>query len=288
MNLPQVTHFGSYRDFLKAYYKYQKKYKTGWSYQVWSKQMKLKSASSLLMIIQGKRNPSKKLVEKFYEYFKFTHFEKEYFSDLIRLNTLSGDPRLKKLLLKKMRQEQPMSPSRLLSHEECKVLSHWQALAIRQSTRLKEFKEDARILSSKLNFDSHPEEIEKSIAHLLKIGALIRDGKGILKAAPLMLDVPRDEWIESLQRNHQQQLKNAIEIQEKMGRNIHLSEMTGATLPIRLVDLKAMKDLIRRFKSEFLKVFDAPKEGEEVYQLEIALFPLTRYTTELDTVLRQK
>lgn len=274
----------NYRDFLKSYYQFQKKKRSGWSYQVWAKQLGI-SGAALLLILQGKRNPSEKMALRFCQYFNFTHFEKEYFLDLIRLSALDGDPRLKKILLKKMRNEQPKDRVKMLTLEECEVLLKWHALAIRNAANLEAFCEDTKEIAEKLNFKVSDEDVTSAIEKLLKTNGLIRNKSGRLRVPEITQDVPMDRPIRSLHRYHEQQLINARQIHQKLASHGDLYEILGATLPIRLSRLKDMKDFMRRFKSEFLKTFDAHESGEEVYQLEMVLFPLTHYTQAVGKAL---
>jgi uncharacterized protein (TIGR02147 family) len=52
-------------------------------------------------------------------------------------------------------------------------------------------------------------------------------------------------------------------------------DITGMTLNVKLEDLARAKDFIKKFRRDFLKHFEAV-QGDETYQLNVQLFPLTQ------------
>ena len=80
----KIKNYSNYRDFLIDYVNF-KKTNPQWSLGVWKRQLKLKSVSTLTMILKGQRDPGPRLIQSFNQYFKFNEEEKNYFESLVGL-----------------------------------------------------------------------------------------------------------------------------------------------------------------------------------------------------------
>lgn len=77
------VHFQDYREFLKAYYHAKKNGRSAWSYRVWARTLELSSPSTLLMILQGSRDPSDRLMERMFIQLQLNDQEKLHFRHLV-------------------------------------------------------------------------------------------------------------------------------------------------------------------------------------------------------------
>lgn len=100
--LPELYGYTDYRAYLLACYWSKRASRRGWSYTVWAKQLGLGSASTLVMIIKGQRNPGPALIESLVAWLKLGPERAEYFRDLVRLEKYRRDPFVSSLLLERL------------------------------------------------------------------------------------------------------------------------------------------------------------------------------------------
>ena len=273
-----IFSYSDFRAFLKTHYEEMKQHYTYWSLGVWARKLNVSSTSTISMILNGKRLPSDELIEKFIDYFEFsTEQKKEYFRDLIQLKKYQENPRLSVLLMEKLGQKHPSGEFHLLDAESFSLISHWYHYAIREMTRLKHFKEDTEWIQKKLRFPVTHREIQNALKRLLDLGLLKRNELSNITYSEGKINTENDIAQEGLKRFHEQMLNHA----QSSIRNVDVTqrEIRGSTFTIQSKDLPKAKEWIRNFMNEFADYFNA-NEGDDIYQLNFQLFPLTKNQKE--------
>ncbi|MGK5089741.1 TIGR02147 family protein [Bdellovibrionota bacterium FG-2] len=79
-----VLEYGDYRTYLKDRFESEKKRRKHWSYGVWAKELGLQSSSTLIMILNGDRNPGPKLIQQLARYLKLNNTESAHFERTFR------------------------------------------------------------------------------------------------------------------------------------------------------------------------------------------------------------
>lgn len=269
-----VQGFGSYRSFLIAHAQHMKSKRPNWSFGAWSRALELKSTSSITKVIHGEREPGQQITEKLVRYFNFTDKQARYFRDLVRMEKIKDDPRLLVLLLEKMQRDSGLASFRLLDDKNFIVISNWYCLAIRELARIQGFKEDPTWISKRFHFEITAREVTQALKALLSAGLLSRKKNGRLVIQDGRLDTANDIASEAVKRYHEQMLTHArvairsIPVRER--------EITAVSLPMNAAKMDSAKELIRDFKLKFESLMEDVESGDQVYQLQIQLFPLTR------------
>lgn len=264
-----VTSFNDYRSFLKAAFESRKQQQRNFNLARWARLLSLKSSSTLIMILNGERNPGTRLVEGFIQDLRLTQQEADHFRNLVNLEKAQSNPHLRALLLEQM----PVmkSPNRqLIQMKYFRMVSQWYFLAIRELASLPNFKEDPEWIQKRLRFDVPKNEIAEALEVLLATELLQRDEEGRLvypSSVTTTFDVPDD----GIKRFHQGAFELAKEAVEKVP--VAEREMLNATFTCKTDKLPAIKRRIR----EVLEDFGALTEGEcdSVFMLQIGCFPLT-------------
>src|SRR3989338_2790462 len=269
-----IFEFTNYRSYLQAYYDDAKKNNPSWSYEAWSRKLGLQNNSSIIKILQGHREAGPNITYKLVDYFGFKSDERAYFEDLIRLSKAKKDPRLAVALMKKMEKQQPKSNVKFLDDKEFSAISYWWFYAIRQMTRLKDFRNDSHWIAKKLSFRVQPKEIKKAIQILLDLGLLKLDKKSNrLHISKDRINTSDDIASEALKRFHEGMLENA----KSAIRSVKVKErqISGCTLAIAQEDIPEARKFIQQFEEEFIKLFDC-KNADTIYQLNTQFFPLIK------------
>ncbi len=268
-----VFDYSDYRVFLKEFHRAKKSARSGWSYSVWAKQLKLKSPSSLVMIVKGQRNPSDSLVQVLTRQLELGLKEAEYFSDLVQLHKNQHDPRLSILLMERLARRHRADQFRQVDLDAFAAISNWYYYAIRELVGMPGFQESPLWISRRLRFRVSPPEARKALVTLVKIGLLKRDRSGKLQAADLHVETSSVMGGEAMRRFHEQALENAktsLRTVEVEGR-----EIIGTSFVMPRKKMAHAKEQLRKFLNEFCDRLEDPS-GDGVFHLELALYPLTR------------
>jgi uncharacterized protein (TIGR02147 family) len=263
--------------FLAEFYQEKKRANSSWSYGVWARQLELKSSSTLIMILKGQRNPSRALTKDLCRYFNFDKTEAQYFSDLVTLAKARNDVQLSLQVLKKLETRHPDRGFHLLNQDSFQTISNWYHYAIREMTRLPGFLEDPKWIAERLQFPVSEERISEAIQNLLRLGLIQRRSSGRLEATAVHLDTKADIADEGLKRHHEQHLENA----KKAIRRLTPAEreISGGCFAIRAENLSRAKELIRSFQIQLCNELEVT-DGDSVFQIEVAFFPLTKQLKE--------
>lgn len=276
---PRIFDFSDYRSFLSAYFKDRKKQNPAWSYQAWARLLGLKNNTSLLKILNGNREAGPEITQKLVEYFRFGSRERRYFEDLVRLSKSKTDPSLQVTLMEQLRKAHPKQEFELLDEKRFRAISEWWFYAIRQLAKHPEFNADPEWISERLEFKVQPRQIQQAIEVMKKLGLLIQDPKSLKwKSSPTGLNTTDDVASEALKRFHE----GVLSILKESIRSVHVKEreISGITLLMSEREIPRAKEFLRKVEDDFASAFERASDGAEradrVYQLEIALVPLSK------------
>jgi uncharacterized protein (TIGR02147 family) len=263
--IPNVTEYRDYRSFFNDFISFKKSLNPFWSYGVWAKDLGLTGASTLSMIMSGKRNPSTKLCQIFSKYFKFNESETDYFIKLVKIQKQTkNNPELTEILLQKENIQTP-------AQHEKPLFFDWRAFVIRELTKLDDFEEDINWVKQRLNNKMSRDEIKEVIDKLIIHGALERDSDGLLRATSQTI-LPGSD----INREDARIFHNEVSELSRKSFDIDINQraLNSSTLSIKEESLTKAKELIRNFQIEFSKILEEDK-ADEVFQLNIQFFPLT-------------
>ena len=154
-------------------------------------------------------------------------------------------------------------------------LSNWYYVAIHEMVNLKDFQEDPEWIQGRLKNKVSKPQVKKALEQLLRMKLLKRDEMGRLQQIFPQLEYQKEVVSLAIQNFHQQMIdlaKASITEDERNER-----EPSGLTLCIRKSDYPMIKSKIEDLRKELNeKLSCQPKEGEEVLQINIQLFYLTK------------
>jgi len=268
-----ILSFSDYRAFLAAHAQDMRRKNPRWSLGAWTRRLGLKTTSSLSKVINGERNPGEAMSKKMIDYFDFNNEETCHFRDLILLHKLARNPEMSVRLLDKLESARTNADYSRVDEATFSVLSEWYCYAVREMVQLEDFLEDPDWISKKLQFSVPTLDVSKAITKLLRCGLLQRDAKGRLKLAQPRIDTSNDVACEAIRRFHEQALDNAKQAIRTVA--VENRELTASTFAIDPKDLPRAKEMIRKFRTSFARTFERTN-AKQVYQLELAFYPLTR------------
>ena len=268
-----IFEYSDYRDFLESFYDRKKSENPSFSHRVFARLAGLSSPSHLLMIIKGERNLSLKTIPKFAAGLKLSAREKKYFELLVLFNQ-TPDLQLKaRYFSELMQMKGALKGLHALEKERFDFLSKWYVVAIYVLVDLGQFKADPVWISKRFGGNVTVTQAKEALAKLESLGLIEYDEvKGARQVAGA-ITVADDTRSMAVFNYHQSMIKLSYDSLRQ--RNRDASEIGGATISIPKDKLPELKEKIRAFRREINQLASSYALPNEVYQLNIQLFPLT-------------
>jgi len=270
---PVAWAYLDYRKYLRAFYEHKKRSTKGrFSYRIFSNKTKVASPNYLKLIIDGDRNltlPHARRVAKFCE---LDTKETQYFLSLVKWNQAEKeegeDSRWAEVL------KQRSIATRLdLSTIQLAILSDLKTIALFELLQIEKENPSLDRLAKRLGSGATIEEVAQGLELLQKAKLIQKTAKGFrilnrtLKSGD---DVPS----QSVRNFHRQAMRAA---DDALGRiDFSEREFISTTVAIPKSALPALKEKIRAFRDEILAASEQAENPEEVFQLNVQLFPLTK------------
>ncbi len=272
---PRILDHTNYRSFLKAHYEFMKQNSRNFSYEAWARKLGLRNNTSLLKIIRGDRNAGPEVQEKLIQYFHFHSDEISYFRDLVLLEKIPEQSPLRHEIIERLTFRHKDGEFHHMNADQFALLSQWWSWALRQLIKFKRFKRDSSQEIAKLfRFKVTPKEIEVSVDRLIEFGFVQVDQEGVLVTDPTPQHIRSDVSNEAIRSFHENSLINAqIALRNQA---VEEREFNALVLAVKEEDLGAAKEEIVSFMRKFNQRFAKEADGDTVYQLELAWFPLTK------------
>lgn len=265
----------SYRDhrcYLKELLQTAKKKGHRLKLRTIAEQAGFKSPSSISMVVNGTRNLTPSGAEKLANALSLSGQRKRYFIAMAGLETAKTlEERL--CAQEEMLKYRGGTEEKLLESVQFRVLATWYYSAIFILAGSKHCDYDLPVLAKKLGKGITPEQVRAAVSDLVSVGLLsVTDGKLIRSSS--RIKTPEDTRKIAVYRYHRQMIRLS---EKAMELPLETREMNGVTVAIPKAQLATVKEKIRKFRQEideFLSPFE--KEAEDVYQLNLHLFPLTK------------
>jgi uncharacterized protein (TIGR02147 family) len=269
--------YSDYRDFLREYYLAQKNSIPKMTFRLFAQRAGFSSASFQKLVMDGKKNLSKESILKISHALRLNKKAEEYFEILVFFNQ-GKTVEDKQFFLKKIDHlRKKNNPEKLLA-KDFDYLKEWYYCVIREMVDFPDFKEDSDYIKKKLFYSLKPEVIRKSLDFLIETGFLVRDENGKLTKKDKTLatgDIHDQEILGTIARNYHLSM---IEFAQKAVSNLSKDErsVSNTTLGISSAAYAAIIKRIEQMRLEILEIAAADQSADQVFQLNVNLFPLTK------------
>lgn len=267
-----VFDYLDYRAFLRDFYALAKKTRRGFSFRSFSRKAKLGSPNHLKRVMEGDRNLTPEMAERFARACGLEGEAAEYFVQLVAFNqAANGDE--KSRAYARLTGFKTYRRTRKLDLAEAAYHSSWYIPAIRELGARADFRPEPRWIAARLRPPIRAAEAEKALGILFQLGLLKTDEKGrTVQSEPLLSTGPeaRAVHIADYHRTMMQRAAAAIDLVPSDQRDI-----SSVTMLVSPGGLQRMKKRIQRFRRELMEMALAEDEGKQVVQLNFQLFPLS-------------
>lgn len=270
---PIVTDYWDYRKYLSDFYVHNKCMRMSYSYKAFCNEAGLKSPSLFKMVLDGSRNLTSESVPKFIKGLKLVESgEKDFFYTLVNYNQETDLERKTKLFqdLLQLKSKDNVCPMEFYQFE---FLSKWHLVAIYVMIDLSDFQSDIDWIQTKLKKRVSRENILSALETLTKLNLIRKNSNGEFEQANTSISTPDEILSHTLKNYHHGMMNLALTSLETD--LISEREFTGATLPLCQEQLDLVKGKIRDFRKELSCICENMQNKNQVYQLNLQLFPLT-------------
>lgn len=272
MEKPSIFVYTNYRTFLADLYEHLKETTDYFSYRYFAKKAGFKSPNYLKLVIEGDRNLSDDSLEKFIVAFKFNKSETAFFKNLVGFTQASNNSERAEFALKILQSKiyQKLNP---LREEQLKYYSTWYQIGVRELALCKKVKNNPEWIAKQFRPELKVSEAKAAVESLIRLG-MLKEENGELKASEQNVTTS-DEVISSLvgiyHRKMMDKAKDSIDNAKAVER-----EISSICVPVSEETFLKMKERIQDFRKELIALASQDQDPNQVYQLNLQLFPLTK------------
>ncbi len=270
--MEKIFKYTDYREFIRDYYLYMKSVKPTFTYRTLSALAGINSSGFYPLVVQGKRNLTDSVIARTSSAMGLSPQESQYFTCLVKFNqarSLQKKNEYFEKLIEIMNRKDVM----FIKESQFDIFSEWYHSAIRELAVCRDFEGDYRKLGQMLRPEITAKQARQSIELLLKLGFLKEENGKLIQTSPVLTTGPDIKSHQIL--NYQvQMLKLALEAFDRFGPNELLSN-SSTTFRISRETFELFKSKNRAHRQELLKIAEQDSSADQVYQLNINMFPLS-------------
>jgi uncharacterized protein (TIGR02147 family) len=266
-----------FRAFLRDYYNARKAAGRGFSYRSFSRRAGLKSPNYLKLVIDGERNLSPDMAERFAQACGIKGDEARYFVDLVAFGQASTLTE-KNQYYARLTGFQRYRNAHKLDLAHAAYYSAWYMPAIRELAARSDFRSEPEWIAQQLVPAISAAEAARALDTLLELGLLVRESDGSVRQADVLLSTgaeTRGLHIASYHRSMMQRAMESIDLVPPQQRDI-----SSLTLCLGEQGLRAFKERVQRFRKELLELSALEPDPVQVVQINFQLFPLSKRRDE--------
>ncbi len=270
-----------YRKFLEDYYNFKressKKSLRPYNYQVFSAGANIKSPNYLKMVIEGKRNLSMEMAQKFAKAVGLNKEQTDEFKLLVQFSQ-ENDPAQRNIFLKKLNEHRVAHKlkSGEIDARTWEKLPNWISWILFAMLDQKDVEFKAEKLVRVLRGNANEEEIRTALKALIESGEVEQGEDGSLKRKNNLIEAPEEVSVQLIRKLQSELMYLGLESLFKDSASER--EFGSATLALTQEEFDEIRFQLRKLRKQIQKdnsVKRATSKGDRVYQLNLQLFPVT-------------
>ncbi len=270
---PFIFDYLDYRAFLKDMFNYRKEKNPNYSYRVFAGKAGFSSPNFLKLLITGQRNLSNEGVGKIARGFGLNKQEREHFENLVFMNQASTHDE-KDHYYKKMMSANGYLKSHKIGKSSYLYCSKWYYPAIREIAVFGNRNASPEEIARLLNPGITAKEAEKALNILLELDLLRKDKDGLWEQVDKVVTTGPEVNSLVIANYHKEMIKLGMESIERYSSDKR--DVSGLTLSVKKDSIAEIKKRIIAFKKELLRMACDDEEPDQVMQINIQAFPLTK------------
>ena len=267
-----------YRAFLRDYYNARKTAGWGFSYRSFSRRAGLKSPNYLKLVVDGERNLSAEMAERFALACGLKDDEIRYFVDLVAFGQAASLAERNQHYARLTGFQRYRNAHKLdLAHAA--YYSAWYMPAIRELAARADFRGDPHWIAEQLVPPITSSDAARALDTLFELGLLVKDERGAISQADALLSTGPETRGLHIASYHRAMMQRAMESIDLVP--AHQRDISSLTLCLGEAGLRAFKERVQRFRKELLELSALEQKPAQVVQINFQLFPLSRGQSEV-------
>lgn len=273
-----VFKYRDYREFLSAFYAHKKP--TGLSYRAFARSAGLGAPNYLKLVIDGKRNLSSDMAERFAMACRLNVEATEYFKLLVAFNQASNDEE-RNALHERMTSFSRFRSTQRLDLAEKEYYSSWYIPAVRELVVCSGFSEDPAWIANTLKPSISEKEAARALEVLLSLGLVERDERGQLVQSSRAVTTGVQASGLYVRNYHAEAMQRAVQAMQTVpSEERYISALTLSASASTLADVRRR---VIEFRQELVALCDADPAPTQVFQLNLQMFPLSQSTKDFQS-----
>ncbi len=273
MNRPVVFDYLNYRLFLKDMFCYRKLKDKYFSYRYFAGKSGFASPNYIKLVIDNKRNLTNGSIAKISKGFSLKKREREYFENLVFMNQAT-DHDERDRYYRKMMSSKGYGNIQKIEKASYEYFSRWYYPVIREIAILGDGQYTSDEIANLLIPPIKPKDAEKALALLMQLGLIQKDEEGRWKQCDRAISTGPEVKSLVITNFHRDMLRLASESMERFSsKQRDISALTISTSADKMAEIKKR---IVAFREEILELACSDQDDDQVVQINIQAFPLTR------------
>lgn len=269
--MPDLFSYDDYRRFLKDYYQDRKAREKKFSHRFLSRKLGYGSSGAFADILSGRKNLTSSSALRMARGLGLNRQEEEFFLHLVGFNQ-AGTLEEKNLHYAKI-----LSMARLrldvIAPEKYEYFSKWYLAALRELLYFHPCNGDFKALGRKLNPPLPAGEARKGVELLERLGLVERDAQGYYRQTAKLLSTPETGSSLHIDNFQAATIKLALESLDRHPRDRR--DLSTLTVTLSESSIEQVKTALKALRQCILGLAEKDEKVDQVYQLNIQLFPLS-------------
>lgn len=271
-NPVNIFAYQDYRELLRDLYALKKRSEYGFSHRAFSRRAGLASVNLLKLVMEGKRNISPPVAERFAKALTLRGAEADYFCELVQFNQ-ARNARDRERAHERLVRLRPQRALRVLEEDQAAYCSHWYIPAIRELAARADFRDDPSWIGQTLLPKVSKARVVKALKVLVGLNLLQRDAQGVLRPVDAMLTTGFAPHGHQIAGYHRAMLERASEAIDLFPRDER--EFGALTLCIDEALLPAIRERVQTFRQELMRFAESEGDRRRLLQVNLQVFPLS-------------
>ncbi|OVE81972.1 hypothetical protein BVY03_01600 [bacterium K02(2017)] len=268
-----IFEYRDYRLFLKDWYALTKKTKASFSFRAFAKKAGFKTSNFLMLVMNGKRNLTEQSLAKFIIGMDLNKQETEFFRSLVFFNQ-SKSHEEKNQYYQQLLQSKKFGQLMPIEKKQYEYYSSWYHPVIRELVCAKDFDGTPEWLSKRLYPTIKASQCAKSISLLSDLGFIEKDSNGKWQQTSSIVSTGPELTSVVVHNYHKVILDLTKAVMDKL--TVKKRDVSTMTLGVKKERIPELRKKLREFRQEILKMVSNDTEPEQVVQLNLQLFNVTR------------
>jgi uncharacterized protein (TIGR02147 family) len=273
MDRPCIFDYTDYREFLKDMFTFKKETMPSYSYRYFSRLAGFSSPNFLKLVMEGQRNLTNTSVAGIAKGFKLKKPERDFFENLVFMNQAT-DHAEQDHYYRKMISAKSHGKIKAIETARYEYFSRWYLPVIRELVIFGDRKMTAEQIAEKLYPAVRVKDVETALGRLESLGLILKDEQGQWQQADALLSTGPEVQSLLITNFHKEMIRLA---EESITRHpAKTRDITALTISMKKNRMAELKQKIADFRKDILKEFATDEDSDQVMQINIQAFPLTK------------